>query len=94
MKICYRNHVFSNHFMYFCWKDGIRKSTERAKIESKLGRLIRPSVQPKISDYGYKVNALIEKCLLYSAIQKSGRSDFGTQRYENFFEKVQNGDGI
>ena len=60
----------------------------------KVGRLIRPSVQPKISDYGYKVNPLIEKCLLYSAIQKSGRSHFGTQRYENFFEKLQNDDGI
>ena len=68
----------------------------RAQNEEKLkvGCLIRPSVQPKISDYGYKVNSPIEKCLLYSAIRKSDRSDFGTQRYGNFFEKVQNGDKI
>ena len=54
----------------------------------KVGRLIRPSVQPKIIDFGYKVNTLIEKCLLYSAIQRSGRSDFEKQRYEEFTEKI------
>ena len=34
----------------------------RAQNEQKLkvDCLIRPSVQPKVSDYGYKVNALIE----------------------------------
>ena len=54
----------------------------------KIGRLIRPSVQPKISDYGYQVNAPIEKCLLYSTIQKADRSDFEKQRYEEFTEKI------
>ena len=78
--------------MYFCWNDGIRKRTERKRIE--VGLLVTVPVESKSSYFEWKLREQIEKCLLYSAIEKSPQTNLWKPRYKDFIVKFKNGDGI
>jgi len=61
---------------------------EQNEKELKVGLLVTTPVESKSSYFEWKLRELIEKCLLYSAIEKSPQTDVWRPRYKDFTKNI------
>ena len=62
--------------------------------KSKISHLVRSGVQPRLSNYGCKVNGLVEKCLFYSTIQNQLHRTSRSKYMKSSLKKFENDDRI